>query len=555
MTMKSSLDRWLLINYSGYPFALNSLILDNGLANLAGSLKAAGKQVEILDYATVSMLERLTPPNLSRMLKSTWNRICPPDGSTPSTWHKALAVARLSCVEAYRTHCLKRLLHEIAMEIVVKIRRDGIEAVGFKLWNGDGIQGSAVIARMIRKECPDVRIFGGGPQVDIFMEHLFGTFDAFDAIAFGEGEDTIRYLAESGNRREMFDGIPNLLYRDDGRIRQTETRVVSNLDDIALPVYDPDVYPTAAGSEKIRIIVIDDSRGCGNNCAFCIHPIKSTANRKMRLKSVSKLADDIELLQRRHNVHTFRFAGSCTPYKLLNDFSAEIVRRKTEIIYASFAHVRSYGTANFETMKKAGCLALFFGVESGSQRVLDAMLKNSKVEDIAPAMRKAMDAGIYTIGSLIFPAPFDDEQSEAQTLALMKSIRPSGLTIQPPLIIPRTDWFNNADKYGVRFRSREKYIEMGMRWKAKNLLPVAFWAPLPVSINGRSFKRVLKKTSDFSRRCEEEGIPTGVADDTYLMSYRAGMDPIEFRNITRMAFFSGDADKVRELVERINSNI
>ena len=551
----SHLDRWLLVNYSGYPFALNSLILDNGLANLAGSLLRDGKSVHILDYATVSVLKRFASPDLTRALTRAWDRVFPADGSTPTAANKLRALLSLSYGEGYRGRQQRRVLHEITEEIIEHVEREKIDAVGFKLWNGDGIMGSAAIARELRRRCPNVRIFGGGPQVDMFMEHLLEPCAAFDALVHGEGEETIRRLAESGGDGAAFDGISNLLFRRNGKMHTTESRAIEDLESLAPPVYDPEIYPAAAGNEKIRIIVIDESRGCGNNCAFCIHPIKSASTRRMRVKDAGALLNDVQALQQKYGISTFRFAGSCTPYKLLNDFADEVLQRGTKLMYGSFGHVRNHETADFGKIRESGCVTLFFGVESGSQRVLDAMNKQVNVADIEPALRSAMAADIYTVASLIYPAPFDDDESGEETLQRIKSVRPSALAVQPPLVIPRTDWFLHPDRYGIEIKSRAAYIRTGMRWKAKNLLPPAFWSPLPVRINGLTFKQVLKKTSAFCKRLEKETeVPVGLSDDIYLMVRRTGMDPVEFRNVTRKAFFSGDVGAIRELAERINPN-
>jgi len=555
LMQNACLDRWLLVNYSGYPYALNSLILDNGLANLAGALLRDGRSVEILDYATISVLERFTPPDLTRRLRRAWDRVFPADGEEPSALDKVRALVSLSRGEAYRNRRQRKVLQEIAEEIIARVREKDIQAVGFKLWNGDGLVGAAAIASELRRQCPEVRVFGGGPHVDMFMEDLLDPCDAFDALAYGEGEETIRHFAESGGDPASFEGIPNLLYRDNGAPRTTEARCVEDLESLAPPVYDPEIYPAAAGNEKIRIIVIDESRGCGNKCAFCIHPIKSASTRKLRVKSAASLLDDIETLQQKYGVSTFRFAGSCTPYKLLNDFADEVLRRGTDLMYASFGHLRNWKTARFEAIRKSGCVSLFFGVESGCQRVLDAMQKGTRAEDIEPALQACVDAGIYTVASLIFPAPSADAASEEETLQRMKAARPSALAVQPPVAVPRTDWFLNAERYGIDIPDREAYIRVAMRWKAKNLLPIAFWPPLPVRVNGLRFKKILKRTSAFCKRLEEEaGLPVGLSDDVYLMIRRIGMDPIEFRDVTRAAFFSGDAPRIRELAERINPN-
>jgi len=549
---RETLDRWLLINYAGYPYAPNALLPDNGLANLAAVLIGAGKSVKILDYATVSTLSRLTSPALLPRLQSAWEKATRPDGSWFSRFRKAGVLLNLHRCEIQRARIQARVLAEIADETVQHIRNNGIQAIGFKLWNGDGLTGSAMIARAIRKSCPSVKIFGGGPHVDFFMEMILDSCESLDAAVYGEGEETILRLAQAGLDSASYEEIPNLLYRRNGKIHKTPPKPVGDLDELPLPAYEKDVYPAMDGDEKIKIMVIDESRGCKNNCAFCIHPIKS--DRQQRRKSLARLMAEIDHLDRQFGVRTFRFAGSCTPYELLNSFASEVLQQKRSVEFSSFAHVRGYEDADYNTMREAGCVSLFFGVESGSQRVLNAMHKGVKVATLTPALEAAEQAGIFTVASLIYPAPFDDEDTLAETLSLMRQVRPGGVTVQPPLVVPRTDWFDNSKRYGIEIADREAYLKAALAWKAKLLLPTAFWQSLPVSVDGRSFRGILRKTNDFVRLLAAEGLTTAVSDDMYLMSVKADIDVVKFRDQMRQAFFTGDAAAVGRVVRLINGN-
>ena len=73
--MAESLNKWLLVNYAGYPFTSSSLMPDNGLANLAGVIIAHGGDVEILDYGTVSTVSRMTSPELRNRLTRAWDTL------------------------------------------------------------------------------------------------------------------------------------------------------------------------------------------------------------------------------------------------------------------------------------------------------------------------------------------------------------------------------------------------------------------------------------------------------------------------------------------------
>ncbi|MBM4142071.1 MAG: B12-binding domain-containing radical SAM protein [Lentisphaerae bacterium] len=549
----AALDRWLLVNYAGYPFGPNSLMPDNGLANLAASLLADGRAVRVEDCATVSLMAEFTSPELTSRLAQAWDRLMPsgPGARAPDAPERARLLRCLEQGEEERTALQQALLRRLADELERRIREGRIQAVGFKLWNGDGLLGAAFLAEEIRRRCPAVRVFGGGPHVDIFMERLLEAHDVFDALAFGECEETIRRLGESGADARSYASIPNLIFRADGAIRRSGHEMIRDLDRLPMPVYDPEVYPAMAGDEKIRIIVVDESRGCRNNCAFCIHPVKS--NHTLRTKSVAKLIAEIGNIAARYRIRTFRFAGSCTPYELLNAFAAA-ARGGQPWAYSSFAHLRNSAEADFEAMAASGCVSLFFGIESGSPAVLKKMRKGISLPDVVPTIRRAAAAGIFPVGSIIYPAPGETEESEQDTLALLAEARPGAVTVQAPLVVPMTDWFDSPQRYGVALE-KAGYLREIMHWKAKLLMPPSFWSPLPVSIDGRDFKAILGKTSEFVARVEAMGIPTAMADDTYLMSRAAGMDVVEFRDRTRRAFFAGDMEPIRALVAGINANV
>lgn len=545
------INRWLLVNFAGYPYAPNSFMPDNGLANLAGSLLDAGKEVLVLDGSTVSLLEEFSNARLRRRLGSVWDRIARSRHGLAGAADRLGALGLLPFCAAERQRLQDLYLERMARRIVRLADERGIEAVGFKLWNGDGLAGSARIARRVREAAPGLRILGGGPQVDIYMERFLDYHDEFDLLAYGEGEETIRELALRGGDPAAWATIPNLIFRDGGRVIRTESRLIGDLDRLPMPVYDPDVYPAMRGGEKVRIVVLDESRGCANHCAFCVHPAKSS--RRLRTKGVPRLLDEILHLRKTLNAHTFRFGGSCTPYALLNAFAAAVLERGEQILYTSFAHVRNHAEADFVRMRQSGCVSLFFGLESGSQTILNRLQKGTRVEQIRAALHEARRAGIFSIGSLIYPCPGETAQTRAETLECLEQERPDALTVQAPVIAPRTDWFENPARYGIRFRNRDDYLARGVHWKLNLLLPVMFWKPLPVSVDGRSYKRVLGETGRFLRETQRRGFLTSVSDDTYLMSVRAEMPVHEFRDASRRAFFVGDAEQAAALADRVNA--
>jgi len=546
-----TLDSWLLVNYAGYPYTPSCLLPDNGLANLAGVLVRDGRRVKILDYATASVFSRFTPPVTSARLLRTWEKICAAKSKPLSVWDRLGMMASLHRGERSRRHQQRRVLAQLGQELIETIRQNGIDAVGFKLWNGDGVVGSVELARMIRREFPGIRIFGGGPQVDMFLERILDHYDVFDAVVYGEGEESIARLAASGANPDSFETIPNLIYRRDGRTIRTEHRIVASLDELPKAIYDPDVYPAMKGDEKIRIIVIDESRGCRNHCAFCIHPAKS--DHKLRIKSIPRLMEEIRNLER-YGISAFRFAGSCTPYSLLEDVAVALKREDRKVRYTSFAHVRGSDKADFKALKESGCLALFFGVESGSQPILDAMRKGTRVETARAGLTAAREAGVMTIAGLIHPAPGETESSARETLEFMKAVNPSGAAVTPPTVMPRTAWIDDPHAFGIEV-DHERYLAEAIDWKVKMLMPPTFWSKLPFTIDGKSHGQILKETMAFTNEIERAGIATAITDESCLMSAACGMPIDEFRQASRMAFFAGHGQRAGELVRAINAGV
>jgi len=548
-----TLKRWLLVDYAGYPFSPNSLMPDNGLANLASALLQSGCEVEILDYCTLDTLRQCSSERLRYGLTKAWTSLRYGSGSFWSQLSQLTTLAHLHRYDATRRRLQQQAVARISVRILDRIHQRGIEAVGFKLWNGDGLVGTVQIAAYIRKHAPNVKIFGGGPQVDIFMEHILLHYEGFDALIYGEGEAAIQPLMQHGRNPNEYDQIPNLLYRQNKRVIKTPEKIITDLDVLPMPVYDTDVYPAMKGDEKIKIIVVDESRGCKNNCAFCPHPIKSSHTQ--RVKSIPRLMQEIDQFSKNLNIHTFRFAGSCTPYALLNQFAAEVIKSQRQLTYSSFAHIRDSEAADFASMRQSGCVSLFFGIESGNQAVLDKMRKGIRVDDIPVTLRRAKEAGIFTVGSIIYPAPGDTPQTGAETIRLMLREKPDAMTIQAPVVTPRTDWFESPGQYGITIHDRNQYLVAGMKWKLSLLLPPAFWGPLPLLINGKNYSQVLKATSKFMKQVRAQGLVTSISDDTYLMSQRLAMDPLAFRDQTALAFFSGDTGEIATLIKAINARV
>lgn len=263
------MSKCILISYAGYPFTLSSLLMDNGLANLAGALVRAGHQVKILDFGTVSTIKRLIPPGHNEKLNELFKKY------GPQNIYKD-GLKELTEVNNEVERFQNQKAREIGRDIADFIKKEQADFAGFKLWNGDGFTGSIAMAEEIKKEIPGFPIIAGGPHVDMYEEYILDETDVFDILAYSEGEEIIVDLAN------YFEGkltgpekINNLIFKKNNKVIKTERKWIEDLNTLAFPVYDEDVYLAMKGNEKIKIIVLDESRGCSNCCNFCMQPKKA----------------------------------------------------------------------------------------------------------------------------------------------------------------------------------------------------------------------------------------------------------------------------------------
>jgi anaerobic magnesium-protoporphyrin IX monomethyl ester cyclase len=547
----------ILVNYAGYPSALNSLTADNGLASLAGGLK--GHRRLVLDYATTSTVKRLVPPFISTRL----GQVLAKAKTSPLA-----AFAELKVLSPILDAIRRQEEIKIAAEIAAEVEERQADVVGFKLWNGDGFTGAVRMAGYLKERFPQLTIAAGGPQAKFFKDFIFSVTHNFDVLAIGDGEPTINPLIEAALTGD-FDLVPNIYYRRNSQVVFTGLENVSNMDSLPLPAYDAATYPALFSGEKIKtIIVIEDGRGCKYLCHFCAHPVISGP--VLRNKSAARIADEFAA-GIAAGFSAVRLGGSSTPASLLHAIGAELEQRGIKADWTAFARISDSRPDDFPYLKRNGLFGLFFGIESGDPKVLAGMNKKISPERIETVITAAKAAGLFTVGSIIYPAPFDTPLTRQRTLDLLTRLRPDSVPILFMGIYPGTEYGNNPERYGfeitypslasrllqwvglkpkARFYSPEvqRYL---LNYKLNLLFPPKYWEPLPWKLNGLAYKEYAAETQRFYEELRARGIMT-VPDDMALMAKLGGYDCREFADEAFQAIFTGNAAQLSEMVRRIN---
>jgi len=545
------MSKALLVNYVGRPLTLSSLLPDNGLANMAASLLENNYEVKILDYSTINTIKRLRyPEKESKTVFALGKKIAKELQESGKADIKK--IEKLHTIEEKLDSIQNEKRFEIAKEITNIVGEENADFVGLKLWNGDGFKGSLMIAEELKKEYPSMPIFAGGPHVEWFKDLILKETDNIDAINYGDGEETIVHLADYVQGKKKLKDIPNLIYKNKRNIKKTKQKWIENLEDIPFPMYDKEIYPSMKDDQKIKIFVLDESRGCPYSCNFCIHPQKSGDT--WRTKSKKRIINEMEYIMDNYGSNAFVFAGSTTPPKLLNDIAKEILERGLKVDYTIFGNFKGTKTEDYKLLKESGCYAIFFGLESGSEMILDkAMNKKTPKEKIKKALNSAKDAGIYTIASVIYPAPFETEETRKETLDLLIETKPDSVPLQFPGLIPGSRWTNNPEKFN--FEVEENYEETLLNYKVKLLFPPSLWDSLPFKCNDDDFLNLVKKSGEFVHAIEKNGILTAIPQDLALIIKNLDISPKEFRDKDREHFLTGDYKKISNMIEKVNRNV
>lgn len=268
----------------------------------------------------------------------------------------------------------------------------------------------------VRRACPGLKQFLGGPLVTSLPELLLSS-TAADCALLGEAELTlIEFLdAVLGEGRADLAGVKGLALKTPGGVRLTAPRPqIADLDSLPFPDYT--VWPNYRDIVKNGQVIISTTRGCPCACTFCFKTIPA-----LRAKSLARFEREVAWLK-----ETTKF-----DYTWLNDltFNADPARGmkvadillRAGVKYHVFARVTGVTREFCETLRRTGCLGIWFGIESYDQAVLDRNRKNTTIEAIDRAVGLAAAAGLQTRGLFIVGLPGETEESLKKMFSYIKA--------------------------------------------------------------------------------------------------------------------------------------
>jgi radical SAM superfamily enzyme YgiQ (UPF0313 family) len=287
------------------------------------------------------------------------------------------------------------------------------------------------IIQEIRRELPGVPVVVGGPHITALPEDALRNLGVSVGVV-GEAELAFPALVDKIANGESLDGdLPSLCRLENDKVTCSERAdFLQDLDSLPFPAWDlmdPRTYPDLPHQllhRKFPVGSVMTSRGCPFDCTFCAST--TLWGRGWRTRSPENVVDEIEMLVRDYEVKEIHIEDDNFTLKRSHAAAVceEILRRGLDIVWCTPNGVRvdSLDDEMVALMKRAGCYGLGFGIESGSQRVLDYNNKKLDLDKVAAKVEMVRRHGIETNGFFIVGLPGEDVESIRETIRFSKKV-------------------------------------------------------------------------------------------------------------------------------------
>jgi len=318
------------------------------------------------------------------------------------------------------------------------------------------IDRTAEITRKLQQAgVPGLRIVIGGPHLSSVPTETFERFDCFDLGLVGEAEDSFPALLDALKDGGDLRTVPGLVHRLDGSIARTKRGpLIHDLDRLPMPAWDlvPDLAtfyrPSAPSYLRLPSTTIVTSRGCFGKCIFCN---SKSIHGGLRSFSIDYVLDMVRHLQKNFGIRDISIYDDnfVSDEEHLTQFCETLLRERIDLTWSCYSRVDQGDARLFRLMKRAGCWQISYGVESGSQRILDFIRKEVTLEQIAATVGETRRAGLKTRGFFMIGHLTETEESIRQTIDFMLKLPLDDFHFTAFTPLPGTHAYRVADQYGT----------------------------------------------------------------------------------------------------------
>lgn len=361
------------------------------------------------------------------------------------------------------------------------------DILGFSIHTYSQLIYALFLAKKIKEQIKTTIVFGG-PVITLMGDKFFDEFKFVDYMIKGEGELSFLKLINSlNNKDKAFKKISGLLYRRNHKTYQNDichTKIKGYYTPL-FEFFDLSLYKIRIKNMEQLILPYQISKGCVNKCSFCTHRLLGV----FKLKPLDVIIKDIKILKHKYNTRHFFFCDSNinNSEKFLNELCDALIKNKINITWGAFVSVNNLNKELLKKMKKAGCHLLFFGIESGSDRLLQLMNKNYTSKQGSEMLECSYKEGIENIVSFIAGFPSENQKDIKQTVNF---IRNNSLYITYPKVIRfMLEYNSEVYTHPERFNITNLKINFMNLFTSRNIVTYD-------EINGLSWEKIKKQQEE-----------------------------------------------------------
>ena len=380
-----------------------------------------------------------------------------------------LVLAAVARTRGYRVHLVDAKQQGASVDEVSRriaaLRPDylGLSATTISVTN------AARIAERVKTLRPGVVTILGGAHVSAIPERTLEAFPSIDFGVVGEGELSLFELLAGLDAGRRVDGVAGLAYRGDGRVHANpRAPYLDDLDALPLPAWDllPDFphrfQPSLFSYPRTPVATLITSRGCPFSCSFCD---RSTSGKRGRMHSVEyvvRLCRHLVGLGVRHII--FVDDLFTVRKQRVVDLCQAFLDERFTFSWSCNSHPNLLDLETMKLMRRAGCWQIAYGIESGSQRILDVVKREVRIPRMRETLRMTRAAGIRTKGYVMIGHPTEGLDSLTETAEFLKVVELDLCQITKFTPYPGTPAYPTIRSYGTFTENWEQMNAMNFKF-------------------------------------------------------------------------------------------
>jgi radical SAM superfamily enzyme YgiQ (UPF0313 family) len=303
------------------------------------------------------------------------------------------------------------------------------------------IESALKTAQISKEACPSAfTVLGGYHPTFTYQEILKNDF--VDIVVCGEGEQTMVELVDAIEKGQDLRDVNGIATKN---FKTAPRNIIENLDSIPFParhLLPMDEYKIL--NMKLTTGTIVSGRGCPYKCSFCAS--SAMHGQKLRLRSAENVVDEMEHLVNDHNIEMVAFMDDTFTLNKNRVYEiCEIIKeRGLDNYWGCTARVDTISEELLKTMKDAGCITMFLGVESADQQLLNEVNKKININRIKKTFELTKKYDMRTIASVVLGMPGDTKRSILSTIKFVKTLEPSYAVFSLATPYPGTDFYLKA---------------------------------------------------------------------------------------------------------------